>query len=294
MSDTDKQIASAQDDEGKPYWHCFWPLLPPPPDRTAIKLLASVEMASDEGWRWHACLMGRQDTIDVLAVSVPADFMRREDEFQALAGGALNRLFGAASVIYSSHIKLISMREDGFLSFGCFSDDQLPRSYPIEITLPQPWPLRNWDLASILNLMAHTADHGDALAALSEAMRADIPRHYRFLALYRALELLIPDKPTLTAWLDRYEEAFRALAMDPKLFRNFAPQLRARCAHGAGIGRERAIFGVISSEVAPEVFDLLLEAVLDKLAEIAGFRLQVTKPDYGPIEPENLSAAEVD
>lgn len=258
-------------EEDKPFWHCFWPLSPPPPDHKEVRLLASAKVASEHGWDWHICLLGRETIIDVLGVSVPASFMRSGQPYHDLVGGALNRAFAAASLVYSPTIRLLSLGDEQFMSLGMFSDNELPKAYGVQITMPAP-SRPNWDPTSLLTFAAHTEIPADAVGALSEATRGDIPRHYRFLALCRALELLIPADRQRSNWLERYEDEFRALEIDPKRFRNYVPQLRNRCAHGL-VGQERAIFGVASSGVPTEVFNLLMKAVVDRLSELSGERI---------------------
>lgn len=223
---------------------------------------------------------GEPGHIDVLGVSVPSWFMRSEEPYHRLVSDALSRLLAAASISYSTQVRPVLAGDDGdFISVGYFSAEPVPSAYGIGITLPEGLPHR-WDLNGLLTLAAQTAEHSDALAALREAMRPEIPRHYRFLALYRALELLIVDKKKRSKWLDRYENEIRRLDLDPQAFRNYAPRMRARCAHGADIGRERGIFGIVSGGVPREPFDLLLQAVLDRLGELTNMKMFVQKPEH--------------
>lgn len=276
--------------EEKPYWHCFWPLSPPPADHREVKLLESMKMLSKHGWDWHIALLGRGKVIDVLGVSVPADFMRTGQPYLELVGGALSRIFAAVSLVYSSEAKLLSLGDENVLSVGMYSDHELPLAYPLEITLPQR-ELPNWDVHSLLTFAAHEELPADAVSALSEALRLDIPRHYRLLSLCRALELLIPNDRERSQWLDAYEDEFRALNVDLKRFRNYLPQLRNRCAHGQ-VSREPPIFGIVSGGVPIEVFDLIMKAVIAKLNETSG--LQIVPPTravvgessrFNPVEP---------
>lgn len=270
-------------DQDKPFWHCFWPLSPPPPDHLQVKLLAAVRVKSPHGWDWHISLMGRDNIIDVLAVSVPAHFMLTGTPYQDLVGEALSRTFAAVSMIYSADVKLLSLDGEGCVSAGMYSDEELPKLYPLQITLPQPDP-PILNIESLFTFAAHEELQADAVCALSEALRSGIPRHYRFLSLCRALELLVPNARRRSEWLERYEGEFRALNIDPKLFRNYIPQLRARCAHGQ-ISQERAIFGIQTGAVPLAVFDLLMKAVIDRLNETPGVHIT---PPIRPVVGEPL------
>ncbi len=275
--------------EEKPYWHCFWPLSPPPADHREVKLLASMKMTSKYGWDWHIGLLGRGKVIDVLGVSVPADFMRTGRPYQELVSGALGRTFAAVSLVYSAETKLLTFDGENVISAGMYSDQELPQLYPLEITLPQP-SLPNWDLQSLLIFAAHDELPAAAVSALSEALRLDIPRHYRLLSLCRALELLIPNDRERSQWLDAYEDEFRALNVDLKRFRNYLPQLRNRCAHGQ-VSREPPIFGIVSGGVPTGVFDLLTKAVIAKLNETSG--LQIVPPTRAVVgEPRRFNSVE--
>lgn len=285
---SDLEAAEIPSVEEKAWWHCFWPLSPPPPDSKDVRLLAAVEHKHENGWAWHTYLMGWEGVIDALGVSVPSWFMKTGEPYNHLVGDTLNRMLAAASITYSARVRPVTVGDEKFLSVGYFSDEPVPTRYIIGIQIPDELP-HNWDLRSLLTMTAETARYTDAVAALSEAMRLEIPRHYRFLALYRALELLIPGKQKRSSWLERYDALFSTLNLDTKSFRNYVPQLRARCAHGADIGRERGIFGIISSGVPPEAFDLLLQAVLEKLSELTGMTMTVQRLD----SPAPATAAEV-
>lgn len=268
------------DVERKEFWHALWPLSPPPPDNKAVQLLASAEMTATEGWRWHIFLLGRPGVIDVIGASFPAYVMLSGEPFHHYASEALNRAFAAASMVYSSDIKLLELSAGKYISLGQYSDDELPQGYGVHIQMPEFEP--NWDLASLLHLATAEGISTEILSVLSEATDTAIPRHYRFLSLCRALELLVSTARDRTAWLERYEADFRALNVDPKRLRNFIPELRNRCAHGTA-GEQRAIFGRIERSVAvathgvpTTMFNLMMRLVIEKLCEVA--QVQIRPP----------------
>jgi|GEM_PF-6801257 len=258
-------------EEEKAFWHCYWPLSPPPEDRASVKLLASAPMSVSDGVVAQVCLMGREKTVDAILLAVPSSFMKLE-EFQRLGGRVQSEMFAALSILYSGTVRFISLGNDQRFSIGYFSDDELPTGIPAHIELPSP-PPPNWDLKSVYNLFLGAEQHADAVAALSEALRDEIPRHYRFLSLCRALELLEKDAPARRAWIEQYEPRFRELDVDLRHLKNYLPDLRSRCSHGVGTGGHHGITGVNSGGVADEVFGLMLDIVLDKLGERTGMKL---------------------
>ena len=274
----DKAVSSTEE---KAFWHVLWPLFPPPPNRAEVKLLVSAEMLEDDGFRWHAFFMGRSNKIDAIGASVPTWFMKSDNLYHEFASKALNRLFAAMSMMNSFDARLLDLSTGHYLSIGIYSDDELPSAYPLHIEIPPQ--SANWDFYTIFKLVGQDDISDELLGALSEATHESIPRHYRFLALCRALELLLPDPRALSDWLNKYEEEFRALDIDRKKFRNCVAELRNRCAHGQA-GGKLALFGTIerhvtlmSHGVPTCVFNLLMKATIELLNEHSSLKLRAPR-----------------
>lgn len=273
MSDEDDTLTSADPSEEKAFWHAMWPLSPPPPRTEDVKLLASAQFEATEGWTWRIFLMGRPGSaVDVIGASFPTEVMKSGERFQRYAGDALNRAFSALSSVVSSETRLLEVSSGQYFSFGMYSDAELPQTYGIHIQMPSREV--NWDLHSVMRFVSTETISTEFLSVLSEATHEAIPRHYRFLSLCRALELLIPADRERSQWLENYERDFRALDVDLKRFRNYVPELRNRCAHGKA-GTRTAFFGHVgpSKAVPTSVFNLLMRAVIDKVAEVSAVQL---------------------
>lgn len=126
---------------------------------------------------------------------------------------------------------------DGFLNLMYEADDPLP-IYPAVVSLTGN-PDYVFDFDQMLGVYQAIANRTVApiAALLAEAQMPAVPPHYRVLSLVRAVELLFPDESERSSALDRFNGQFQNFGVSTRPLRNALPEIRNRCAHGRGRGR---------------------------------------------------------
>lgn len=279
-------------EEPKEYWHVFLPLMPlaSAEEQKDIRRVTERTVRTKDELELWVCLMGCSERLDAIAISY-----RHNDEEKCLPW--VSRLFdhAYASLVmaYNPLIRALYTPE-GFLTFGRFSDDKLPKKWDVVIGWNEPLGNSGINPQKVFDLMFSTIGQREAIGALSEANRPYIPKHYRFLSLVRSLELLIPDKKDRREWLERYDGKFQEASKTAKKFQNFVEELRNRCAHGVGTGTPDPIIslGMNGSPDMNAAFDTLIQAVTEKIVEYGAVQFEITpksKPTvYSPNRPSDI------
>ncbi len=260
------------EDRPKEYWHALLPLSPTKSEHQGIgETLAHIEVQLREGGKAHLCLLGHHGHVNSIAVA------HRSDLDPEISRRAVSKLFEHAfavlSLTYSNQIDVIHTAE-GYVTMGYYSETEIPGEVGVQIRPPDFAPNEQFSPQNVMNVLAESSAHRAALCALSESQRPSTPRHYRFLSLVRALELMVPLQNDRDDWLDRYQLQFAATGVSGMLFRNYVPRLRNRCAHGVGRGTEDPIvsIGLEHGEPVAATFKVLEKATFDKMFDLTTLR----------------------
>lgn len=220
------------------FHHHFTPLAPAIANDELGKLetLGTINFDTKSGFKLIARLLGFDERVRVIAVTVPEAAASHEDHSKwhkqivenALAAIRLTADSEAHPVFLGS----------GFLTFMYESDDAEP-SFQIGITYAQNADYR-LNIPNVLGVWQAiaTKEISPIAALLAESQFLPIPPQYRVLSLVRAVELLFGEGDERNSALDQFQDEFAALDISISPFRSALPQLRTRCAHGRSRGRK--------------------------------------------------------
>ena len=261
------------------YFHHFLPLSPPVPQEELeeIQCLREIRYETKAGDALMIRLLGRQHSIDVIAITIPdsAPTDKRDKWIEQIG----NHMLAILRVTYDASADVVR-NGDGFINLCTETDNPQP-DYKVVITsqVNKNYAVNTKNVAAIFcETMSST--QATILSLLAEAQIPSVPTHYKILSLIRALEILFPSEQERFAWLDRYEDKFAALKISNKRFRNALPELRTRCAHGVSRGDVVPLVGQAYGEVREILLllKLLRQVVADRANEIYGLGLYIGSP----------------
>ncbi|WP_155935113.1 hypothetical protein [Methylobacterium sp. 10] len=213
------------------YIHHYLPLNPikQPEDYAAGTIISSIECNTDNGCKFSLKLQGSKNRIDVI---IATGLYEEREKTSVFINHAIEHMLTVLKLDYSPDAD-VAWSDDGFMSMVARSDNENQLFDPFKTVNPPP--INEFDLNNINMLFAETVDpkQADVLALLAESIVPNVPNHYKFLSLYRAMELLTPNIKLREAILDKYQEDFVTINTGAiPLFRKAIPAIRDRCAHG--------------------------------------------------------------
>lgn len=221
-------------------------------------------------------LLGRQHTIDVVAVSIP------EEAPQEPRPGWLKQIFEhmltALRLSYEPRTDVVRTG-DAFLTAMNQTDNAQP-TYGLAF-VENINSDHMVDIKNVLGLFRGTAtvEQATTMALLAESQLPTMPPHYQALSLIRALELLF-EKREMRDWYDRFENEFASLGASRQKFKNAVAEMRTRCAHGVSRGGAPPFtgIGINNEDHLRPVITLLRKVVAEAIKDRFGIPMQVRNP----------------
>lgn len=217
-------------------------------------------------------LLGRGHTVDAIAISMNdvADEGRRKRRVEEIG----NHMIASLRLAYNPETDGIRNGEEGCLNLLYESDNPVPEyTAIIRQTVNQDHVVDYHAVAAVFCESARLQLE-PIISLLAEAAMPALPVHYRVLSLWRAFELLVPER-TRREVLDRYDAQFATIGVSQRRFYNAMPEIRNRCAHGVGTGAANPLVAQVYPELRElhQLVALLRTVVFDCLREERGLEL---------------------
>ena len=234
------------------FYHHLLPLYPPPTEaeRAEVACKAVTLVKNRDGAEVRISLLGRSHTVDAIAVSMNTDV--GEAEKARLVRRAGNAVLSALRIAYDPATDVIRLGTHS-LNASYEDDVEEPKYTFLAKTTIDTAHVVSYDAISATFSAMASNQLEPVLSLIGEAALPALPAHYRVLSLYRAMELLT-SKEELDEWCDEFQPAFADLKMSERAFRNAMPEIRNRCAHGAGRGRGNP--APLVAQVYPELDEI--------------------------------------
>ncbi len=239
------------------YYHIFIPFLPmlEGDEYNHLTLESTSEIKTKSGHTFKVGLHCYRETVCVISISMTVAAFHHPDSSTWIQRATENAI--SAIRLGGLHDLQPVPTYSSIVTISTETDSEIP-DYKISMG---HYINPNFKL-NIQNIFAIFADisstereHIASLMAESGVMT--IPLHYRYLSIYRALELLYAGHGELAAAFDRYQPRYNALELGKGQLRNVAPAIRGKCAHGKTSGNKlsKPYFGINSGD--PELFEML-------------------------------------
>lgn len=230
------------------YEHHFLPLSPPVSgDRIAnITPLQSIPFECKDGIVLTIWLLGRTHTIDAIAISIPPEG-RNVDRSKALHQG-FEHMLATLRLCYDTATDVVR-NGDNFINLMNRTDSATPcYQFPITPTIDENHIV---DVGNVARVFCQTGvrEIAPLISLLGEGQFPQTPPHYRFLSLYRALELMFgDDKKALASRFNMEADKFVGLIRAGQKADGALAELRNRCAHGKSRGSFAPLSGLLYEE----------------------------------------------
>ncbi len=256
------------------YERHFLPLAPPiPTDNISdIKPLQSIPFECNDGVVLTIWLLGRTHTIDAIAISIPPEGVG-VDRSKALHQG-FEHMLATLRLCYDSATDVIR-HGDGFLNLMNQTGSATPvYAFPIASTINENHVVDVGNVARVF-CQTWTKDTALLISLLGEGQFPQIPPHYRFLSLYRALEVMFgEDKKALASRLNREAHQFAGLVRAGQKADGAMAELRSRCAHGKSRGSFVPLSGLLYEEKGiHQIVAIMRRIVADEITQRHGLTM---------------------
>ena len=226
------------------YEHHFLPLSPPvPSDKIEeVKPLQSIPFKCKDGVVLIVWLLGRSHTIDCIAISIPPEGIgpdRSKSLFQVF-----EHMLATLRLCNDANTDVVR-NGDGFFSLMNQTDSPTP-AYEFFITqkINSDYVV-NVDNVARVFCQTLTIDVAPLIRLIGESQFSSIPPHFRFLSLYRALELMFSgDRMGMVSRFNAEAHQFDGLLRDGQSVDGALAELRTRCAHGKSRGSSAPLSGL--------------------------------------------------
>jgi hypothetical protein len=256
------------------YEHHFLPLSPPIPADKArdMEPLQSIPFECKDGIVLTIWLLGRKHTIDVIAISVPPKGIG-VDRSRALHQ-AFDHILATLRLCYDQTADVIRIG-DHFISLMNQTESSTPiYEFPITPTFNEDHVVDVGNVARVF-CQTGTKEIAPLISLLGEGQFPQIPPHYRFLSLYRALEVIFgADNKALAARLNVESHQFVGLIRDGQSVGGAMAELRNRCAHGKSRGDYIPLSGLLYEEKGiHQIVAIMRRVVADEVTKRYGLTM---------------------
>ncbi|QKK28877.1 hypothetical protein FE844_004490 [Rhizobium indicum] len=163
-------------------------------------------------------------------------------------------------------------QDHGIFSASSFSNDEKPTFFLRAEMIAPKQPVDAQLLATSYAVTSERNLH-HIMDLLSESHSTRIPSHYRFLALYKIIELEHPRKTG--DFHSSMDEEFGALKIGAKPLRKLLPQLRVKIAHALATGATSPGLDDIDRDAVSTLIPIMQKAIRNDIAERHGLRFEI-------------------
>ncbi len=258
-------------------WFSYWrvaPLADPLTDNGGNTLL---EWSFDfEQKKISIALLGQNDRVEMIRATIPGDGKLSQPEIKVI-NELKELILSLLRIMHDSSIEQWRHEEDT-VNFGSFGDSEGKPNFSVTLSLTGgkgPLPLQG-----IGQIFSATQEHKPFIRLLDDGMQPRLPAQYRFLSLYKLLELELKVKGKwvgLSDFISPFEEEFRLLGVSKRPLSKFLHEFRDRCAHIKLGGKdELGVTGLSpsDSETFRKMKPLMLKMAITILKDRHGLPLQ--------------------
>jgi hypothetical protein len=256
------------------YEHHFLPLAPPTPiDKIAeIEPLQSIPFICKDEVVLTIWLLGRKHAIDAIAISIPPEGTGVDRSTELHQG--FEHMLATLRLSYDIAADVVRSG-DGFVNMMNRTEYSIPvYEFPIIPTIDETKVV---DVGNVARVFCQTGTREIAplMSLLGEGQFPQIPPHYRFLSLYRALEVISGnDKKAMADRLNSEANQFVGLIRPGQKADGAMAELRNRCAHGKSRGAFVPLSGLLYEERGiHQVVAIMRRIVANEMAQRYGLTI---------------------
>jgi hypothetical protein len=255
-----------------PNFHHFL-LLDPPPAQEYMERATSIlhfPVPTTDGRQFIVSLLGLPHVVYCICVTIPNSDGRLSAEDSARISEINSHMLATLRVTYDHESDVVRLG-DGYLNAARVNEEEFPTKLRILFRRPPNLDFRV-NLENIENTFNRGGHAPELIALLGEAGLPSMPLQYKFLALYKVLDLASRGErgfsSVVRGLIDKRDCQFQGLGLSDRKFRNFIHEYRDKCAHiYTGNDRAFGIVGLTSADaesvrnVMPLMRETMIEAV---------------------------------
>ncbi|MBX3571061.1 MAG: hypothetical protein KF694_01790 [Mesorhizobium sp.] len=254
--------------------------LPSEEDQLSAKMLLAVPVSLRDGRKMSVSVLGTPNRIAGIGCTLPDIRVTPEKGpcFTTIESGWINRgsdhMLSVLRMTFDPNIDYLRFPQ-GIMSFSYF-DEKDTAEFKMRLAFKGSGPQINPSLVESTFRLTANGPLETILALLAEGMSERIPEHYRFLSLYKVIELENPT--TSAAFHDRLQPVVNAMGTTSKLARNLLPALRVRVAHALAKGAEAPGLTAQDRDCIHTLIPAMINAIFDDLGPAHGVKIQRSAP----------------
>lgn len=255
------------------YVHRLLPLTPwrSEEEQRRIRLLKSVAVSVADGRTLSVSLLGDDYGVAAIACTLPNVSFSKEAggaSWTAKEGEWINRatkhMLSVVRLVQDPNIDCLKM---GGLVFTIEYEDESPEpAYGMVLSSQQPRKKLNVDACEAT--FKATTEHESICELLAEAISSVVPIHYRFMTLYKIIEL--EHRGKTADFHSTMDEAFAALGLSTVKLKKLLPMLRAKIAHAIATGSDKPGLTALEQNIVEKLLPVMTDAIMVTIGERYG------------------------
>lgn len=252
-----------------PNWFNYRPLAPAVPKYMddGTRDICSVTI-SDHVGEFEIGLIGSSKSVELVRVTTLNSDGDLTPAQSTMVSRLTNHMLAVLRITHASEIDVLRWGEQT-ISLGSHGQDGKPN---LGVTIETILNAKNdIDGKNVASVFLATLDCAHLICLIADSQDARLPLQYRYLSLYKILELEFRRGSKwvgLSERLDKFEEKYKALNVSNRSLKNLLHELRDKCAH-IKTGREETL-GIVGVDhqdavVIAKLMPLVREVVLTSL-----------------------------
>jgi hypothetical protein len=254
-----------------PNFHHFLILadMPAQDDPDRAKSMLHFPVPISEGRKFIVSLLGEPHAVYCICVTIPNSDAHISDADADRISKINSHMLSTLRGTYNSEADVLR-NGDGFLNISRVDEQDYPKSLGFLYGPPSPNTEFRVDVKNIEDTFKNSAQIKEIIALIGEAGVSTLPLQYKFLHLYKVLDLVSNGKKGFSSVvreiIDKRDSQFQSLGLNSQKFRNFIHTYRDKCAHiytsNAGA---LGIVGLLSADVEAvrKVLPLLRQTIIE-------------------------------
>ncbi len=248
-------------------------------EQKKVRELSFVREVLPNGKTGRVSIMGTPTKIAAITCTVPEPSRAADGGpvFSTQESDWINRttrhMLTAVQIGHDKDADYFRTQDHGIFSFSTFSENETP-TFGLETELiGGDSPIDANGIAMTYSVTSERNLH-HVMELLSESMAWRIPAHYRFLALYKIIELEHPHKTA--DFHSSMDEAYAAVSATPRPLRKLMPQIRVKVAHAVGSGASAPGLTMDESLAVTLLIPIMQSAIHADIAHRYGMQFSFT------------------
>jgi hypothetical protein len=257
-------------------------------EREHVHSIMQFHVPTTDGRQFTISLLGQAHTVNCICVSIPDSDGNLSEEDLRRIFKINSRMLATLRLSYDPNANVVPM-DDSFINAVYVSDEEYPTKLPIDIYMNINQDFRI-NVENIERVFRQGGQIPGLFEILVEVVSTSLPTHYRFLALYKVLEIASEGakgfSPTVKQIIDNRNSDFKELHVSNRNFIKFVHEYRNKCAHiYSGGDLTLGIVGLVSAEAenVRKVMPLMLETMFEVIRTCypsLGVTFRQRRPDH--------------